>query len=74
MTQTQFEVHLEIALKFVNSATANPVNGYDTNGFNTYIQFLKDQVRDEDMRVKFSHLIDGALLLKGLQLNLILCN
>jgi hypothetical protein len=74
MTQTQLEVHLEVALKFINSATNNPMNGFDTDGFNTYIQFLKDQVKDEYQHKRFDAFIDGALALKALQLKQILCN
>jgi hypothetical protein len=74
MTQIQLEVHLEVALKFINSATNNPMNGFDTDGFNTYIQFLKDQVKDEYQHKRFDAFIDGALALKALQLKQILCN
>jgi hypothetical protein len=74
MTPTQLEVHLEVALKFINSATNNPMNGFGTKGFDTYIEYLKQQVQDEYQRKRFSILVDGALALKALQLNILLNN
>jgi hypothetical protein len=50
------------------------MNGFGTKGFDTYIEYLKQQVQDEYQRKRFSILVDGALALKALQLNILLKN